>query len=47
MTLEDLQNYKHGEPSLTPNYNRIPVTQFNLNKDGVEKFNEIYQLVKI
>jgi len=46
MTLEDLQNYKHGEPSLKPNYNRIPVTQFNLNKDGIEKFNEIYQLVK-
>lgn len=41
----DLEQYKHARPTMRPNYTNIPVTVFEVTKEGAEKFNEIYRFL--
>ena len=44
--LKELANLKHTASSANINYLLIPVTVFNINKEGAEKFNKIYTWLK-
>ena len=43
-TLE--KKYIHAEPTLKPNFNRIPVVVFTNNDDDIKEFNEVYAFLK-
>lgn len=44
--IKELAKLKHSEASLNINYLLIPVTVFNIDKDGAKNFNKIYQWLK-
>lgn len=44
--LRELTQLKHAASSAKINYLLIPVTVFNINKEGAAKFNKIYQWLK-
>lgn len=44
--IKELASLKHSASSAKINYLLIPVTVFNINKEGAEKFNKIYQWLK-
>lgn len=44
--IEELANLKHAESSSNLNYLLIPVTVFDITKEGMSKFNKIYQYLK-
>lgn len=45
MTLKDLLVYKHSKREWKTNAYNIPITQFNLDKEGAHEFNEILKLI--
>ena len=44
--IKELASLKHTASSANINYLLIPVTVFNINKEGAEKFNKIYSWLK-
>lgn len=44
--IKELASLKHTASSANINYLLIPVTVFNINKEGAEKFNKIYNWLK-
>lgn len=46
MKYEDLLQFEHSKRTWKTNAYTIPVTRFNLDEDGIKKFNEILKLIK-
>lgn len=45
MTIEELKQYKHSD-KVRANYMTIPATVFDMNEEGMNLFNEIYEFCK-